>query len=79
VELGYLVGRVTADRLMFRYCQVDGRGEVHGGRSNCKVGRLPDGRIWLREHLRWESREGGGTNLLEQVEAHLPPGESLCT
>jgi hypothetical protein len=24
-------------------------------------------------------RDGGGTNLLEQVEAHLPPGESLCT
>jgi hypothetical protein len=79
VELGYLVGRVTADRLTFRYCQVDDRGEVHGGHSNCEVGRLPDGRIWLREHFRWESREGGGTNMLEQVEGRLPAGGSPCT
>jgi hypothetical protein len=79
VELGFLVGRVTADRLMFRYCQVDDRGKVHGGRSDCEVGRLPDGRIRLREHFRWESREGGGTNILEQVEGRLPPGGLPCT
>jgi hypothetical protein len=67
VELGYLVGRVTADRLVFRYCQVDVKGDVHGGRSTCRVGQLPDGRLRLQEHFHWESREGSGTNVLEQV------------
>lgn len=79
VELGYLVGHVIANRLAFRYCQVDQRGEVHGGRSSCEIGRLADGRIWLREHFRWESREGGGTNMLEQVEGHGTSGGSPCT
>jgi hypothetical protein len=68
VEPGYLVGRVTADRLVFRYCQVDLRGDVHGGRSACLVGLLPDGRLRLQEHFHWESREGSGTNVLEEAE-----------
>ena len=45
LELGYLVGSVTSGRLVFRYCQVDRQGEVHGGRSACDITRLPDGRI----------------------------------
>lgn len=28
---------------------------------------LADGRIKLVEHFTWESREGSGTNLLEQI------------
>jgi hypothetical protein len=79
VELGYLVGRMMADLLAFRYCQVDRRGEVHGGRSTCEMGRLPDGRIWLREHFQWESRQGGGTNLLEQVDLRSLSGGPPCT
>lgn len=67
VELGYLVGSVTSGRLVFRYSQVDRRGEVHGGRSVCDVSLLPDGRVRLLEHFHWESREGSGTNVLEEV------------
>jgi hypothetical protein len=79
VELGYLVGRVIADRLMFRYCQVDLRGEVHGGRSACRVGRLPDGRLRLQEHFHWESREGSGTNVLEEVVGRTSSEGLPCT
>jgi hypothetical protein len=68
VELGYLVGSLATGVLVFRYCQIDRQGAVHGGRSVCDVTRLSDGRIRLREHFHWESREGQGTNVLEQVD-----------
>ncbi|MGH7525855.1 MAG: DUF6196 family protein [Gemmatimonadales bacterium] len=67
VQLGYLVGTLRPGRLTFRYAQVDGLGEVHGGRSVCDVTVLADGRVRLLEHFHWESREGSGTNVLEEV------------
>ena len=67
VSMGYLVGTFESGELIFRYAQVDARGEVHGGRSRCEVERLPHGRLRLREHFQWESRSGSGTNVLEEV------------
>lgn len=67
VEVGYLAGTVAAGQLVFRYAQVDRRGDVHGGHSRCDVSMLPDGRVRLLEHFQWESREGSGTNVLEEV------------
>lgn len=67
VELGYLVGSVASGRFVFRYSQVDRKGDVHGGRSVCDVTLLPDGRVRLLEHFHWESRDGSGTNVLEEV------------
>ena len=46
-------------------------GEVHGGRSVCEVTRHTDGRLRLLEHFHWESREGSGTNALEEVDDWL--------
>jgi len=66
VAVGYLVGTLEPGRLVFRYSQVDRRGGVHGGRSVCDVTVLPDGRVRLLEHFQWESREGAGTNVLEE-------------
>jgi hypothetical protein len=66
VQVGYLVGRLASGRLSFRYSQVDRRGAVHGGRSVCDIEVLPDGRVRLLEHFQWESREGSGTNVLEE-------------
>jgi hypothetical protein len=67
VRLGFLVGTLAANRLAFRYAQVDQAGEVHGGRSTCDVCLLSDGRIRLLEHFQWESRDGSGTNVLEET------------
>jgi hypothetical protein len=33
----------------------------------CELLRLPDGRIRLTEHFSWDSREGSGSNVLEQI------------
>jgi threonine dehydratase len=68
VRLGWLVGTLAGRRLTFRYAQVDQAGRVDGGRSDCELERLPDGRIRLLEHFQWDSREGSGTNTLEQVD-----------
>jgi len=68
VRLGYLVGIVSAERLYFRYAQLDVEGRLDGGRSTCEVMRTPDGRIRLLEHFQWESCEGTGTNVFEEVQ-----------
>jgi hypothetical protein len=67
VPLGYFVGTIAGDHLTFRFAQVDLRGEVHGGRSVCDLRRLPDGRVRLIEHFHWESRDGSGTNEIEET------------
>jgi hypothetical protein len=67
IEVGYLVGTLASSKLVFRYCQVDRRGEVHGGHSTADLTVLPNGRIRLLEHFQWESRKGEGTNVLEEV------------
>jgi hypothetical protein len=67
VPLGFLVGTLTENTLVFRYAQLDLSGAVHGGRSECDVQRLADGRMQILEHFTWESRDGSGTNVLEEV------------
>jgi hypothetical protein len=65
--VGYLARTLTDRRLVFRYCQVDAGGDVHGGRSVGDVDLLPDGRVRLLQHLQWESREGSGTTVLKEA------------
>jgi hypothetical protein len=67
VRLGHLVGTLAGRELSFRYAQVDHAGRVDGGRSVCDVSLLTDGRVQLREHFHWESRDGSGTNILEEI------------
>ena len=68
VKLGYLVGTLTAPAtLEFRYAQVGAGGRIDSGHSTCDVSRDADGRTRLREHFTWDTREGSGTNVLEDV------------
>jgi hypothetical protein len=67
VRLGYLVGTLAAEELRCRYVQIDHTGRVDSGSSVCDVSLLPDGRIQLHEHFQWESRDGSGTNVLEEI------------
>jgi len=64
---GCLVGEVSGAMLTFRYAQRERNGGIHGGRSNCVLEVLRDGRIRINEHFTWLSREGTGTNIFEQV------------
>ncbi len=72
VRLGYLVGSMTAEELHFRYAQVDNFGRLDGGHSACEIWRTATGKLRLTEHFTWDSREGSGTNIFEEIGADHP-------
>ncbi|MEP6618005.1 MAG: hypothetical protein ABJE47_01770 [bacterium] len=67
IARGRLVGRIEGNTLHFRYAQREASGGIHGGHSNCDVEIALDGRIRIYEHFTWETRDGTGTNVFEQV------------
>jgi hypothetical protein len=66
-RLGFLLGTLSEDQLTWRYVQADQGGRLDSGHALCELLRLPGGRIQLTEHFSWDSREGSGSNLLEQI------------
>lgn len=64
---GFFVGRLDGATLTFRYCQIDKQGNLDGGVSNCKLSRLPDGRLSMVESFKWESRGAKGENVFEEL------------
>ena len=71
VRLGYLVGIRSPAGLRFRYVRLDTEDRLDSGCSECEIGRTPDGRVRLLEHFQWDTREGSGTNLFEEVPTDL--------
>ncbi|MBT2412138.1 hypothetical protein J7I94_16425 [Streptomyces sp. ISL-12] len=67
VVRGHLVGTREGDRLDFRYVQLRTDGSTAGGHCVSDVVGLPDGRVRLEESWEWESAEGSGTSVVEQV------------
>jgi hypothetical protein len=67
VRLGFLVGTREGDTLRFRYAQVRGDGTTATGRCESRIETLPDGRLRLHETWAWESREGSGTSVVEEI------------
>lgn len=67
VVRGHLVGTRRGDRLDFRYVQLKADGSTACGHCVSAVVGLPDGRVRLEETWEWESREGAGTSVVEQV------------
>jgi hypothetical protein len=68
VRLGYLVGTISAEGLRFRYAQVDNSGRLNGGYSTCEIEWTAEGKLQLAEHFKWDSREGSGTNIYEEID-----------
>jgi hypothetical protein len=67
VALGFLVGVADADTIEFRYVHLDGEGAINSGHSVDTIEVLPDGRLRLHERWEWESKDGRGTSILEEV------------
>ncbi|WP_353942078.1 hypothetical protein ABII15_10810 [Streptomyces sp. HUAS MG91] len=67
VVRGHLVGTRTGDRLDFRYVQLKTDGSTSSGHCLSAVSELPDGRVRLDETWRWESQEGRGTSVVEEI------------
>jgi hypothetical protein len=64
---GRLVGTRVGDDLDFRYVQLNRSGDTASGHCVSRVSVLPDGRLRLDETWEWESRDGNGTSVVEQV------------
>ena len=67
INTGYLIGKLNNNKLEFRYAQLQTDGKLDGGHSSCEVNVLEDGRMQIVEHFQWESREGTGTNIFEEI------------
>ncbi|MEU5978582.1 hypothetical protein [Streptomyces sp. NPDC047315] len=67
VVRGHLVGTREGDRLDFRYVQLRTDGSTSSGHCVSTVVELPDGRVRLEESWEWESQEGSGTSVVEQL------------
>ncbi|WP_299531027.1 hypothetical protein [uncultured Streptomyces sp.] len=67
VERGHLVGTRSGDLLDFRYVQLRTDGTTSSGHCRSTVVPLPDGRLRLEESWAWESREGSGTSVVEEL------------
>ncbi|MET9968466.1 hypothetical protein ABZZ80_21685 [Streptomyces sp. NPDC006356] len=70
VVRGHLVGTRDGDRLDFRYVQLKRDGTTSSGHCVSTVTELPDGRVRLDETWQWESQDGSGTSVVEQLTEH---------
>ena len=69
IQRGCLVGSIVGHTMRFRFSQRETRGGIHGGHSICLLEFLSDGRLRIREHFTWKTREGAGVNVFHQVDA----------
>ncbi len=67
IRLGYLVGTRAGTTIHFRYAQVNTAGETATGQSHDRIEILPDGRLRLHERWSWDSQEGSGMSILEEI------------
>ena len=67
IKRGCLVGEVSGSELTYRYTQIEGSGEIHGGSAICDLLTLPDGRTRIVEHFTWRTRVGSGDNVFDEV------------
>lgn len=70
-------GSGTGDTLAFRYSHLNTDGGTASGRCVSEVTVDPAGRFRLLETWSWESREGSGTNVVEEISAVTVAG--TCT
>ncbi|MFC6904778.1 hypothetical protein [Halalkalicoccus tibetensis] len=68
IRQGFLVGLSDGEGLDFRYTHLTVEGETATGHSIDEIERLPDGRVRLHEEWSWDSKEGAGTSVLEEVD-----------
>ncbi|MFI7326463.1 hypothetical protein ACIBQ3_17595 [Streptomyces rubiginosohelvolus] len=64
---GHLIGTRDGDALDFRYVQLKHDGTTSSGHCLSTVTELTDGRVRLEERWEWESQEGSGTSVVEEV------------
>ncbi|WP_416841580.1 hypothetical protein [Haloferax sp. DFSO52] len=64
---GHLVGTFDGSEWDIRYSQINSNQETASGHSVGTVELLDDGRIRVEDEWEWESQEGSGESVLEEV------------
>lgn len=72
IRLGFLVGVRRGDSLSARYAQVMTDGTTANGHTESRVEVLDDGRLRLHEDWSWDSREGSGESVVEEIRGGGP-------
>lgn len=67
VVAGHLVGTFDGRTWDVRYAQLNSENETATGHSVGTVEVLEDGRVRVEDEWAWESRDGGGASVLEEV------------
>ncbi len=67
IRLGFFVGTTDGATIRFRYTHLNETGDTASGESIDRIEVLDDGRVRLHESWRWDSRDGSGTSVLEEV------------
>ena len=67
VTRGCLAGTISEAKLVFRYTQLENSGQIHGGSSICEVQCSAQSSFRVIEHFTWRTRNGGGTNIFDEI------------
>ena len=65
---GHLVGTLDGTHWEIRYVQLTDAGETATGHSVGEIELLEDGRVRVTDEWEWESKEGTGESVLEEIE-----------
>lgn len=64
---GHLVGLLVGDEWEIRYVQINEDGDTATGHSIGEITVLDDGRVRVEDEWEWESKDGSGESVLEEV------------
>ncbi|WP_066418713.1 hypothetical protein [Halorubrum aethiopicum] len=64
---GHLVGTFDGRELDIRYSQINSENETASGHSVGTVELLDDGRVRIEDEWEWESQDGSGESVLEEI------------
>ncbi|HUQ49089.1 MAG TPA: hypothetical protein VM056_00085 [Terriglobales bacterium] len=67
VVFGKLVGVWEDDKIRHSYVQLNRRGEFHRGNGTDEIKVTPEGKIQLIDTWKWETKEGSGLCILEEM------------
>jgi hypothetical protein len=67
VKFGKLLALLEGNTMRHHYIQINERGEFHSGHGSDEIRVTPDGKIQLIDRWKWETKEGSGVCILEEV------------
>jgi hypothetical protein len=67
VVFGKLLGLLEGNTMRHSYVQLNRKGEFHRGQSTDEVRITPAGKIQLIDSWKWETRDGSGICIMEEI------------